>query len=261
MPQANSKSFHDRLRGLYFGSSESARKFRYGLVAFDVVTLAIFILASAARDQWWLIPLDIVLGSLLGLELVARIYAETNRRAAIFSFTTLADVVVIGSLFLAAFIDNLGFLRVVRSLRLLRSFQLLRDLRSVSPWFRRHEDILQRGLNLGVFIFVITSIVYVTQNDINPNISNYVDALYFTITTLTTTGFGDITLIGPGGRILAVIIMVVGVGLFLRLLQAVFRPYKVRHECPSCALQLHDIDAVHCKHCGRVLFIPDEGAV
>jgi len=93
----------------------------------------------------------------------------------------------------------------------------------------------------------------------NPQISGYVDALYFTITTLTTTGFGDITLAGPGGRILAVIIMVVGVGLFLRLLQAVFRPNKVRFECPDCALRLHDADAVHCKHCGRVLQIPDEG--
>ncbi|HKU70347.1 MAG TPA: hypothetical protein VJQ51_05875, partial [Burkholderiales bacterium] len=64
---------------------------------------------------------------------------------------------------------------------------------------------------------------------------------------------------GPGGRILAVIIMVVGVGLFLRLLQSIFRPNKVRFECPDCALRLHDADAVHCKHCGRVLPIPDDG--
>ena len=82
----------------------------------------------------------------------------------------------------------------------------------------------------------MTSVVYVTQHNINPQIANYVDALYFTITTLTTTGFGDITLKSPGGRLLAVIIMVVGVGLFLRLLQAIFRPNKVRFECPSCAL-------------------------
>lgn len=261
MAQLTRANLRDRLRELYFGTRPRARNFRYGLIVFDLVTLAIFIVASVAREQWWLLPLDAVLGVLLTVELVARVYADRNRREALLNFSTLADLIVIGSLFLAVFIDNLGFLRVVRSLRLLRSFQLLRDLRAVSPWFRRHEDILQRSLNLGVFIFVITSIVYVTQNDINPGIRTYVDALYFTITTLTTTGFGDITLIGPGGRLLAVIIMVVGVGLFLRLLQAVFRPYKVRHECPDCALQVHDIDAVHCKHCGRVLFIKNEGEV
>ncbi|MTV28468.1 two pore domain potassium channel family protein, partial [Nitriliruptoraceae bacterium ZYF776] len=173
----------------------------------------------------------------------------------------LADLAVIASLFLPAFVDNLGFLRVMRSLRLLRSYHLLRDLRAGSAWFRRYEDVIQRTLNLGIFIFVITSLVYVTQNHVNPGIGTYVDALYFTITTLTTTGFGDITLVGPGGRLLAVVIMVVGVALFLRLLQAVFRPNKVRYECPDCALQMHDADAVHCKHCGRVLPIPSDGVV
>ena len=91
----------------------------------------------------------------------------------------------------------------------------------------------QRAAILGVFIFIVTSVVYVTQY--------------------------DITLEGAGGRLLAVVIMVVGVGLFLRLLQAIFRPNKVRFECPDCALLVHDLDAVHCKHCGRILQIPNEG--
>jgi len=121
------------------------------------------------------------------------------------------------------------------------------------------ERSFERTVNLGVFIFIVTSVVFVTQHAFNPKISNYVDALYFTITTLTTTGFGDITLEGPGGRVLAIVIMFVGVGLFLRLLQAVFRPNKVRFDCPDCGLLVHDVDAVHCKHCGRVLHIPDEG--
>jgi voltage-gated potassium channel len=55
--------------------------------------------------------------------------------------------------------------------------------------------------------------------------------------------------------------MIVGVTLFLRLAQVLFRPLKVRHKCPSCGLLLHDADAVHCKHCGVVLKIEDEGLV
>jgi voltage-gated potassium channel len=203
--------------------------------------------------------LDIVFAILLSIELAARLFAERVRKAALLSFTTLADVVVVLSLLLAAFAENLAFLRIVRALRLLRSYHLLRDLRAQSPWFRLHEDIIQRTVNLGVFMFIVTSVVYVTQHAFNPKISSYVDALYFTITTLTTTGFGDITLQGTGGRLLAVVIMFVGVGLFLRLLQAIFRPTKVRFECPDCGLLIHDVDAVHCKHCGRLLHIRDEG--
>lgn len=248
------------LRELYFGASRRARWFRYGLLALDLMVIGIFLLASAVRDAWWLLPLDLVFAALLLSELSARVYAEDNRAAALFSWATLCDVLVLVSLLLPAFIDNLAFLRVFRALRLLRSYQLLRDLRSDSHWFRMHEDIVQRTTNLGVFIFVVTSIVYVTQHDINPGITNYIDALYFTLTTLTTTGFGDITLQGPGGRLLAIVIMVIGVSLFLRLLQAIFRPNKVHFDCPDCGLLMHDADAVHCKHCGRVLHIETEGS-
>ena len=261
MTKVTTPNARERLRTLYFGSSESAQRFRYGLVLFDLLTIGVFLLSSIAREQWWMMPLDLVLAALLSLDFAARVYAETDRRRHLVSFATAADIVVIASLILPTLIDNLGFLRVVRALRLLRSYHVLRDLRSDSTWFRTHEDIIQRTINLGVFVFIVTSAVYVTQNDINPQIANYVDALYFTITTLTTTGFGDITLQGTGGRMLAVVIMVIGVSLFIRLLQAIFRPNKVRFECPDCGLLVHDIDAVHCKACGRVLHIPDEGAV
>lgn len=102
--------------------------------------------------------------------------------------------------------------------------------------------------------------VYVTRVGSNPEIVNYFDALYFTVATLTTTGFGDITLVGTGGHILAVLIMIFGISLFLRLIQTIFRPDKVRYECPVCGLTRHDADTVHCRHCGTVLHITTEGA-
>jgi voltage-gated potassium channel len=107
----------------------------------------------------------------------------------------------------------------------------------------------------------MTGVVYETQHRVNPAIGNYVDALYFTISALTTTGFGDITLKGSMGHLISIIIMIFGVTLFLRLLQTLIRPGKVRFQCPACGLQRHDIDAVHCKACGKLLNIPDEGDV
>ncbi|MGE4218620.1 MAG: potassium channel family protein [Alphaproteobacteria bacterium] len=258
MPDPN-ETLRARLQALYFGRDRRARRFRYGMMLFDILTIGMFLLSSVAEDAWWIVPLDVGFASLLLLELACRLYAEPGRRA-LLSWSNAADILVIGSLLLPAFLDNLAFLRIARSLRLLRSYHLLRDLRRDSAWFRSHESVIQRTVNLGVFIFLVTSAVYVTQHDINPQIASYVDALYFTITTLTTTGFGDVTLLGPAGRLLAVVIMVVGVGLFLRLLQAIFRPEKVEFECPDCGLLVHDADAVHCKHCGRVLHIQTEGA-
>ena len=152
-----------------------------------------------------------------------------------------------------------GFLRILRTLRLLRTYQLLDRLRSDSGFFRRNEEVILAAANLSVFVFVMTGLVYATQHRTNPAIANYVDALYFTVTSLTTTGYGDVTLPGTSGRLLSVVVMICGVTLFLRLAQVLFRPNKVRHPCPACALQRHEPDAVHCKACGTVLSIPDEG--
>jgi voltage-gated potassium channel len=90
-------------------------------------------------------------------------------------------------------------------------------------------------------------------------ISGYVEALYFTVTAMTTTGFGDIILSGTFGQLTSIVVMVVGISLFVRLAQAVFRPFKVTFPCPQCGLSRHDPDAVHCKACGHLLNIPDEG--
>lgn len=259
--RARQSKLHALLSHLYFGDGPEPRRFRYGLMAFDVATLAVFLVASMAPDAWWIIPLDLLLGGLITVEFAARFYAEPDKWRHLRSLATIADLVVIASLLLPVVLDNLAFLRVARALRVLRSYHILRDLRADSSWFRCNEEVVIRTVNFAVFMFVVTSIVYVTQNDINPQIGTYLDALYFTVTTLTTTGFGDITLQGPGGRLLAIVIMIIGVSLFLRLLQAVFRPTKVRCACPDCGLLLHDADAVHCKHCGRVMNIRDEGAV
>jgi voltage-gated potassium channel len=144
-------------------------------------------------------------------------------------------------------------------MRVLRSYSVTKNLKRQFRFFARNEEIIFSALNLLTFIFVITAFVYVLQVGDNPSIGNYVDALYFTVTTLTTTGFGDVILIGNVGRALSIIIMIVGVALFIRLVQTCFRPTKIRYECPHCGLTRHDLDAVHCKHCGHELHIRTEG--
>jgi hypothetical protein len=74
-------------------------------------------------------------------------------------------------------------------------------LRVDSSFFRQNEEVIFAVANLAVFIFVMTGIVYETQKSHNDHIANYADALYFTVTALTTTGFGDITLPGTVGRL------------------------------------------------------------
>jgi len=248
-----------QLNYLYHGHGRGARAFRFAVVAFDLATIVFFIVSSLMRDERWIYVADALIAIVILADFLAQAVAAENRLRYFLRLTTWLDILVIASLLAPTVIESLLFLRVLRALRLVRSYRVLQDLRQEFAFFKRNEDVIASTINLFVFIFVVTALVYVLQVGSNPAINNYIDALYFTVTTLTTTGFGDITLTGSIGRLLSVLIMILGVALFLRLVQTIFRPAKISYECPDCGLNRHDPDAVHCKHCGRVLHIDTEG--
>lgn len=252
-------TFRETLRDLYHGNHTNGRSFRYGILVFDVVTILFFIGTSLIDDAPWIYVADALVAVVISADLAARAWIAHNRKRFFLKLTTWADIIVILTLLAPAFLGSYLFLRVFRALRLLRSYRVLADLRHEFAIFRRNEEVINNVLNLSLFVFVMTAVVYVTQVRENDSINNYIDALYFTITALTTTGFGDITLEGTTGRLLAVVILLFGVALFLRLVQSIVRPPHVNYECPDCGLFRHDTDAVHCKHCGRILHITTEG--
>lgn len=249
------------LNHLYTGSSQRATNFRYGLIAFDLATIAFFIVTAPDFPTPFILTVDFIIGTFILADFLARLWIAPSKLRMLRQPYTVADILVIFTLLLAPLIStNLAFLRVLRALRLVHSYHVLRDLRRETRFFRQNEDVIVACINLGVFIFVTTAMVFVLQFGRNADIGNYIDALYFTVATLTTTGFGDITMEGDAGRLLAVLIMIVGVALFLRLAQTIFQPRKIRHTCPDCGLTRHDPDAVHCKHCGKTIKIETEGA-
>jgi voltage-gated potassium channel len=246
-------------REIYYGDTPRALRARYVFIVFDLLVIGYFVVTSFLEPYEWIIFVDMAIGVILVADFVGRLLADSDRVAFLVKPMTVVDFIVIVSLFVPALIGNFAFLRLVRSLRLMRSYAVARELRNHSRFFAKNEEVIFSALNLIVFIFVVTAAVFVLQVPVNDSINNYVDALYFTITTLTTTGFGDVILVGSAGRILAVVIMIVGVALFIRLVQTIFRPSRIRFECPDCGLSRHELDAVHCKHCGRQLHIRTEG--
>ena len=236
-----------------------AQRFRYAWLGVDLLVIGFVVASSFFRGTAWTEILDPILGTIILLDVAARLWISRRPLRDLVHPLGIADVIVIASLLAPALGENFAFLRVLRTLRLFRSYQTVARLRRDIPFFRRNQDVVFAVLNVVVFLVVVTALVYETQVGHNEDIGNYVDALYFTVTTLTTTGFGDITLQGTHGRLLSVLIMIFGVSLFIRLAQTAFRPQKVRYQCPHCGLSRHDADAVHCKHCGEIVNIPTEG--
>lgn len=247
------------LHYLYESSEKPAVRFRYALLMFDLVMLAYLVVSSFYYGSAFIEILDICFGLAVLLDFLVRLITSKSLLKCLLNPITLADAIVILSLLLPMVGENLAFLRVARMFRLMRSYHVMDHLARDVPYFNKNRDIIVSCLNLVIFIFVMTAVVFETQVGRNEHINNYLDALYFTVSTLTTTGFGDITMQGSSGKLIAVLIMIFGVSLFIRLIQTVFRPSKARYECKHCGLYLHDYDASHCKHCGNTIVIPDDG--
>jgi len=244
---------------LYTGRTARSEAFRYGLLGFDLLTVAYFVYDSLTPPVAGLVWVDLAIASVLALDFAARVFIARRRWRYLMDPLTIVDAVVILTLVLPLLIENGAFLRVLRAVRLLRSYRVLQDLRGHFPFVGRNQHVIVAIIDLVVFVFVITAVVFITQHTVNPHITTYTDALYFTVATLTTTGFGDIVLVGDHGRLLAIGMMLIGFALFVRLIQAVFRPRKVHLRCPDCGLTRHDPDAIHCKHCGHLMNISTTG--
>lgn len=249
----------DLVNELYNGGTRRAIRFRYGLLIFDLVTITFIVATSFVNRGLETELLDLLIGIVILSDVLARLWISQNRWRELLHPYGIADIVVVFSLLAPLIGEWFAFLRVARIFRVLRSYETLRRLRRDFSMFRDYEQLIVAGINLSLFIYLMTALVYETQHRINPDIRNYVDALYFTVTTLTTTGYGDILLIGPHGKLIAVVIMIFGISLFVRMVQVLLRPTKVEHKCPRCGLKRHDPDAVHCKACGLILNIEDEG--
>jgi voltage-gated potassium channel len=247
-----SKSF---LADLYEGTSRRSTRFRYALLLFDVATIGFLAVTSFNDRSTALEVVDAVIGIIILADFVARLSLSRHRVQDILHPLGLADIAVIVSFLAPVSGSELAFLRSLRMLRLFRSYRLASRMKRDFPFVRRNYDTIVAGTHLFVFLFVMTAVVYETQHGHNPAIANYVDALYFTVTTLTTTGFGDITLPGTTGRLLSIVMMIVGVSLFVRLVQVLFQARRVHHRCTSCGLSEHEHDAVHCKRCGTLLHL------
>jgi len=244
---------HTLLLELYEGESVRAVRFRYGLLLFDLLTIIYLAITSFVGGSPLLELIDAAIGLGVLMEFLARLWVSRRPLHDLFHPLGLADVAVIISFLVPIDGYRFGFLRALRVLRLFRSYLIVSRMKRDFPIVRRNYDTIVAGTNLFVFLFGMTAVVYETQHWHNPAIGNYLDALYLTVATLTTTGFGDVTLTGTEGRLLAIVMMIVGVSLFVRMVQVLFRPRRMHHKCPSCGLSEHESDAIYCKRCATLL--------
>ena len=250
-------AWRQRLRRLYVGTDPQAVRFQWAFATVDLIIIGFFIMSPVLQDLKAFLWFDYAVALLLAADLTARAAAAVSIRQWLRRPSVWVDFIVLATLLAPLWLANLGFLRILRLWTLSQKGLFWRSLRRHG--YQEWEDVGRAAINLVTCLFIITGFIYTAFARPGSGMEGWVDALYFTVATITTTGFGDITLPGAAGKLTAIVTMIVGISLFVRLAQALFRPYKVTFRCPKCALMRHEPDAVHCKACGHLLAIPDEG--
>jgi voltage-gated potassium channel len=246
------KGLRAKLHELYHGQSLAAVYFQSTWLIFDALLIAFFMISPFVEKGATFLVIDYIIALILLLDLAARAWCFGSFRKWLMRPIVWADFAVLISLIVPVYAANLGFLRVLRAYSLINGKVFWR---LIGRRWERWEETIKAVANLAVFIFMMTALVHTTFAGQGSHIQSYMDSLYFTATSLTTTGYGDIVLPGVWGRFVSIIIMFGGVSLFFRLIQVAMRTPKVRYPCTSCGLQRHEPDAVHCKACGQVLNI------
>ncbi len=246
------------LHQLYFGRSPASIRFQSWLLVLDLFIIGFFLVSPFLERSAMFLTIDYCIAAVLAADLSARAWAFGNFRRWLMRPIVWADIAVLASLLAPAFLANLGFLRLLRAYSLVNGRTLWRVLGGGRWRDTNTAEFVKAAANLLVFIFMMTALVHSGFAGRVPELHSYMESLYFTVTTLTTTGYGDITLPGPAGRALSIFIMIGGVSLFFRLIQVAMRTPKVRYPCGQCGLQRHEPDAVHCKACGAPLKIPHD---
>jgi voltage-gated potassium channel len=117
-------------------------------------------------------------------------------------------------------IPNVDFLRAGRTLRLIKVLRILRAFRSAKHlvthiYQNKAQGAFTTVLILAALLIIFSSIsILQFETDPNSNIKTAEDALWWSYVTVTTVGYGDKFPVTTEGRVIGIILMTAGVGLF-----------------------------------------------
>lgn len=167
----------------------------------------LFVATGFAEQTPPIATLDAVLTILFATEFSVRFLAAESHRAYLRGH----------------WVDLIALIPSVRGLRMLRLLRLLRLVRTFSGVYRalghygrltRHRGLYALFIVWAAVMILSSVALYAAENGINDAVASPFDALWWSVVTLTTVGYGDVYPVTPEGRIAAMALMVLGIGLF-----------------------------------------------
>lgn len=231
------------------------------IVSLSLVTVLIFIIESYYHEAnpllFW--QIEVMTVSIFIIEYLLRLWTADKKIKHITNIYSIIDLVSIMPIFITFL--NLKFVRIFRVFRIFKLMRFLESKSFLSQDAKLHQlHVIRIVFTIITIIFIFSSFIYEIEKNANPLIANLGDAIYFSIISVTTVGYGDITPVTQSGKIMTILMILVSVALipwqFALLMKEVIFSVSSKKliACKKCGLRQHDLDAVHCKHCGSIIY-------
>jgi len=202
--------------------------------------------------------IDRLIGIIFVSEYIIRLWCADDKLKFFTRPFSLLDLIAI-----LPFILRLTNIQYIRMFRWLRILKLIRFINFKLFFLKINSEdsvILARILfTLFTIIFIYSGLIYQVEHPVNAEaFATFLDAFYFSVVTMTTVGFGDVTPISEAGRLLTVLMILTGISVIPWQLgdlikQLLKTSNQLETPCSVCGLPFHDQDAQFCKICGTKL--------
>ena len=208
---------------------------------------------------------------LFTVEYAARLWCVESKKKYALSFFGIIDLLAVIPTYLSLLIPGIEVLADVRILRVVRVFRILKLVQYMGEAEVLVATLKASRFKITVFLItvmsiavVIGSMIYLIEGPEN-GFTSIPRGLYWSVVTLTTVGYGDVTPQTPIGQVLAAMLMVLGYALIAvptGLFSAEFVQQNESHKkasntpvrsCPGCGSLEKDHQAGYCRYCGQKL--------
>ena len=277
MAQMKSKYeiFREKIKVILYGTDTVLGRL-FDLVLLGLILLSVLLVMMETVqgiDQKYhsqLIICEWVITVFFTIEYLLRIISIQKPVKYIFSFYGFIDLLAVLPMYLSIFFPGASILSVIRALRFFRLFKILHIPQISHQSVQLREAIKASKEKILVFIYfvlistvIIGSVMYVIEGK-ESGFTSIPVSIYWTIVTLTTVGYGDISPITPLGQFVASLVMILGYGIIAvptGIVTAEFAKNSLKNNntvsgkkaCKNCNSQVHFDNAKYCYECGTEL--------
>ena len=264
--KATSSTMKEKIHEVIFEADTPSGKYFDIALLFSIIVsvIAVSLESIEAIDKVYhsqLVMIEWFFTILFTIEYILRLYSTKHSVKYSTSFFGVVDLLAILPTYLSIFVPGAQSLLVIRGLRLLRIFRVFKLSRYLGEANILSEAIIQSRTRIVVFLSTITVLSFITGAGMylvegpKHGFTSIPQSVYWAITTLTSTGYGDTVPITPLGKLLAIFIMIMGYSLII-VPTGIISTEMMKlgdistQACKNCSKEGHDFNAKFCKHCG-----------